>query len=87
MSYFMYIVQFYIILNLSFLGQVLKDIICWPRPACPPAVRLQNKWSQEYGMPSTHAMVGFAIPFSIILFTMNKYIYPFFIGCLIALVW
>ncbi|GAB1859765.1 Sphingosine-1-phosphate phosphatase 1 [Camponotus japonicus] len=69
------------------IGQVLKDIICWPRPACPPAVRLQNKWSQEYGMPSTHAMVGFAIPFSIVLFTMNKYIYSFFVGYFIALVW
>ncbi|XP_011265149.1 sphingosine-1-phosphate phosphatase 2 isoform X2 [Camponotus floridanus] len=69
------------------IGQVLKDIICWPRPACPPAVRLQNKWSQEYGMPSTHAMVGFAIPFSIVSFTMNKYIYPFFVGYFIALVW
>lgn len=69
------------------IGQALKDIICWPRPACPPAVRLQNKWSQEYGMPSTHAMVGLAIPFSIVLFTMNKYIYPFFTGFFIALVW
>ncbi|XP_072750715.1 sphingosine-1-phosphate phosphatase 2 [Anoplolepis gracilipes] len=69
------------------IGQTLKDIICWPRPACPPAVRLQNKWSQEYGMPSTHAMVGFALPFSIVLFTMNKYIYPSLIGYFFALVW
>ncbi|XP_077255365.1 sphingosine-1-phosphate phosphatase 2 [Temnothorax americanus] len=68
-------------------GQILKDVIRWPRPACPPAVRLQNKWSQEYGMPSTHAMVGFAIPFSVVLFTMNKYIYPFSVGCVIAFLW
>ncbi|XP_018307848.1 sphingosine-1-phosphate phosphatase 2 isoform X2 [Mycetomoellerius zeteki] len=68
-------------------GQILKDIICWPRPACPPVVRLQNKWSQEYGMPSTHAMVGLTIPFSVVLFTMNKYIYPFSIGCIIASLW
>lgn len=39
-----------------YIGQVLKDIIRWPRPG-PPVSRLQNKWSVEYGMPSTHAMV------------------------------
>ncbi|KAL6268855.1 hypothetical protein P5V15_001977 [Pogonomyrmex californicus] len=69
------------------IGQILKDVICWPRPACPPAVRLQNKWSQEYGMPSTHAMVGLSIPFSGILFTINKYIYPSSIGYVIAFLW
>jgi len=68
-------------------GQILKDIIRWPRPACPPVVRLQDKWSQEYGMPSTHAMVGLTIPFSVILFTMNKYIYPFSVGFIIASLW
>lgn len=36
-----------------YIGQILKDIIRWPRPG-PPVQRLQNKWSQEYGMPSTH---------------------------------
>lgn len=39
-----------------YIGQVLKDIIRWPRPG-PPVSRLQSKWSIEYGMPSTHAMV------------------------------
>lgn len=39
-----------------YIGQVLKDIIRWPRPGSPVS-RLQNKWSVEYGMPSTHAMV------------------------------
>lgn len=69
------------------IGQVLKDVIRWPRPACPPAVRLQSKWSQEYGMPSTHAMIGISIPFSVVLFTMNRYIYPVSIGCIIAFLW
>lgn len=41
---------------IMYIGQVLKDIIRWPRPG-PPVQRLQNKWSIEYGMPSTHAMV------------------------------
>ncbi|KOC63517.1 Sphingosine-1-phosphate phosphatase 1 [Habropoda laboriosa] len=68
-------------------GQILKDVICWPRPACPPAVRLQMKWSEEYGMPSTHAMIGISIPFSVVLFTMNRYIYPVSIGWTIAIMW
>ncbi|KAK2578050.1 hypothetical protein KPH14_008467 [Odynerus spinipes] len=69
------------------IGQALKDVICWPRPACPPVVRLQSKWSQEYGMPSTHAMIGVSIPFSVLIFTMNRYIYPFPIGFMIAFCW
>ncbi|OXU29965.1 hypothetical protein TSAR_008302 [Trichomalopsis sarcophagae] len=69
------------------IGQALKDIICWPRPQCPPVVRLQSKWSLEYGMPSTHAMVGVSIPFSVVLFTMNRYIYSFPAGCVAAVLW
>ncbi|XP_006611832.1 sphingosine-1-phosphate phosphatase 1-like [Apis dorsata] len=69
------------------IGQILKDIICWARPACPPAVRLQDKWSEEYGMPSTHAMIGISIPFSVVLFTMNRYIYSISIGWTIATLW
>lgn len=42
--------------TVMYIGQILKDIIRWPRPG-PPVQRLQNKWSVEYGMPSTHAMV------------------------------
>ena len=69
------------------IGQGLKDIICWPRPSCPPAVRLQKKWSLEYGMPSTHAMIGVSIPFSVVLFTMNRYVYHFHAGCVAAVLW
>ncbi|KAK6640491.1 hypothetical protein RUM44_012186 [Polyplax serrata] len=38
-----------------YIGQGVKDIIKWPRPT-HPAKRLQKKWAEEYGMPSTHAM-------------------------------
>ncbi|XP_076766245.1 sphingosine-1-phosphate phosphatase 2 [Xylocopa sonorina] len=69
------------------IGQILKDVIRWARPSCPPAVRLQSKWSEEYGMPSTHAMIGISIPFSVVLFTMNRYIYPVSIGWTIAILW
>lgn len=40
-----------------YVGQGLKDIIRWPRPG-HPVQRLASKWSIEYGMPSTHAMVS-----------------------------
>ncbi|XP_066906115.1 sphingosine-1-phosphate phosphatase 2 [Halyomorpha halys] len=70
-----------------YIGQGLKDIICWPRPSSPPVFRLQKKWALEYGMPSTHAMVGVSIPFSVLLYTMQRYEYPFLIGLCVAVLW
>lgn len=69
-----------------FLGQSIKDIICWPRPGYP-VVQLQSKWAMEYGMPSTHAMVGVSIPFSVLLYTMPRYQYNVSIGIIIAVAW
>ncbi|XP_022190447.2 sphingosine-1-phosphate phosphatase 2 [Nilaparvata lugens] len=72
---------------IMYIGQGIKDIVCWPRPASPPVHRLQKKWVQEYGMPSTHAMVGISIPFSVVLYTMNRYQYPLHWGLVIAVLW
>ncbi|KAF6210157.1 hypothetical protein GE061_013259 [Apolygus lucorum] len=69
------------------IGQGLKDIICWPRPSSPPVYRLQKKWSLEYGMPSTHAMVGVSIPFSVLIYTMQRYEYSVTVGAAVALLW
>ncbi|KAL1463622.1 hypothetical protein WDU94_015360 [Cyamophila willieti] len=69
-----------------YIGQSIKDVIKWPRPTCPPAVRVQSKWSLEYGMPSTHAMIAVAIPTASILFSCDKYNYPVSLAVLIA-VW
>lgn len=69
-----------------YIGQGIKDIIQWPRPG-PPVVRLQNKWALEYGMPSTHAMVGVSIPFSVLLYTMGRYQYNVPLGMCIAVLW
>lgn len=68
------------------LGQGIKDIIRWPRPG-PPVIQLQHKWAMEYGMPSTHAMVGVSIPFSVLLYTMNRYQYNVPLGLCIAIIW
>ncbi|XP_023027121.2 sphingosine-1-phosphate phosphatase 2 [Leptinotarsa decemlineata] len=69
-----------------YIGQGIKDIIRWPRPG-PPVVQLQNKWAVEYGMPSTHAMVGVSIPFSVFLFTLNRYQYSTSLGLSVAILW
>ena len=67
-----------------YVGQGLKDIIRWPRPAMPPVVQLETKWALEYGMPSTHAMLGLAVPTSMVLFTMHKYDYPLALGWVVV---
>lgn len=73
-------------LTCAFLGQGLKDVIKWPRPG-PPVIRLQAKWALEYGLPSTHAMVAVSIPFSILLYTMDRYQYDPTLGFIIAILW
>ena len=40
----------------------------------PPVVQLERKWALEYGMPSTHAMVGMAVPLTIVSFIIMRYI-------------
>lgn len=70
-----------------YIGQALKDIIRWSRPKSPPVVVLEPEYSLEYGMPSTHAMVGFVLPFSIFIFTQSRYFYPFWIGFALACAW
>lgn len=57
-----------------YIGQAAKDIIRWPRPGSPPVAKLEKKYELEYGMPSTHAMIGFAIPFSFLILTAERYI-------------
>ncbi|CAH1124432.1 unnamed protein product [Ceutorhynchus assimilis] len=69
-----------------YIGQAFKDIIRWPRPGAP-VIQLQEKWALEYGFPSTHAMVGVSIPFSVVLFTMNRYEYDISWGLAIAFLW
>ncbi|XP_021924844.1 sphingosine-1-phosphate phosphatase 2-like isoform X2 [Zootermopsis nevadensis] len=46
---------------IMYIGQGIKDVVRWPRPSCPPVIRLQKKWALEYGMPSTHAMYSVSL--------------------------
>ena len=56
-----------------YLGQTAKDIIRWPRPLSPPVVRAEERFSAEFGMPSTHAMGGTLVPFCLVYFTYDRY--------------
>lgn len=66
-----------------YVGQTLKDVIRWPRPGYPVS-RLQKKWAMEYGMPSTHAMVSVAIPFSVLIYTYDRLVLSHCCGCFIV---
>lgn len=48
---------------------------------------MEKKWALEYGMPSTHAMVSFTVPMSVLFLTMSRYEYPVYIGLIIAVLW
>ena len=57
---------------LMYFGQLAKDFIKWPRPGLP-AVKLEERFEMEYGMPSTHTIVGTCIPFSLLILTSKTY--------------
>lgn len=70
-----------------YLGQCTKDVIGWSRPASPPVVKVEMFYNSEYSMPSTHAMSGTAIPFSLFYMTYGRWEYPFSVGFSVALCW
>ncbi|KAL0969034.1 hypothetical protein UPYG_G00221810 [Umbra pygmaea] len=70
-----------------YLGQCTKDVIRWSRPASPPVVKVEMFYNTEYSMPSTHAMSGTAIPFSLFLLTYGRWEYPSMCGLALAVCW
>ena len=56
-----------------YVGQTSKEVLRWPRPSEPPVVRIEKRYLQEYGMPSTHAMVGTLVPFTVLAVTWDHY--------------
>ncbi|XP_027134526.1 sphingosine-1-phosphate phosphatase 1 isoform X2 [Larimichthys crocea] len=70
-----------------YLGQCTKDVLGWSRPASPPVVKVEMFYNSEYSMPSTHAMSGTAIPFSLFFLTYGRWEYPFSLGFSLALCW
>jgi len=74
-------------MGIMYIGQGLKDVMQIPRPACPPVFRVQKKWALEYGFPSTHSMCGIAMPFALLIFTIERYQYPVIFGVIPAIFW
>lgn len=70
-----------------FFGQSTKDLVRWTRPPSPPVVKVEVFYNTEYSMPSTHAMSGTALPFSLFMLTCSRWEYPFMIGLSLALFW
>ncbi|XP_069116007.1 sphingosine-1-phosphate phosphatase 2-like [Argopecten irradians] len=70
-----------------YLGQAAKDVFRRPRPASPPVAYLEKRYVTEYGMPSTHSLVGAIMPFSILYVSLDQYQYNFTVGLIIALTW
>ncbi|KAK4292815.1 hypothetical protein Pmani_034442 [Petrolisthes manimaculis] len=70
-----------------YIGQAMKDVLKVPRPSAPPVIRLDPRWQLEYGLPSTHAMVGAAMPFSVLILSLERYQLDWMVGLAIALVW
>ena len=80
--------QLVLVWNLvMYLGQVLKDVIQIERPRMPVVVQLQAKWAEEYGLPSTHAMMGLAVPSATFYLTVGKYSFPEEAAVIITGVW
>ncbi|XP_071476665.1 sphingosine-1-phosphate phosphatase 2-like [Diadema antillarum] len=72
---------------LMYIGQSSKEIIKWPRPSAPPVAPLERRYFREYGMPSTHAMVGTLVPFTILVVSWDKVEYSPIAGILLASSW
>lgn len=67
-------IRVYLSLAISlYLGQYAKDTFLESRPLSPPVIRVPQKYVDEYSMPSTHAMIGVVMPFSLVYFTTQRY--------------
>lgn len=69
-----------------YVGQALKEIFIEVRPKFP-AVQMQKKWSNEYSLPSTHAMSAPSIAVTIVYFALDRYEINLFIASILTVIW
>ncbi|XP_062503037.1 sphingosine-1-phosphate phosphatase 2-like [Corticium candelabrum] len=69
-----------------YVGQAMKDIFKRPRPP-KPVKRLETWFDNEYGFPSTHAIVAACIPYGLWYLALNRYQFPSDVAFVIASVW
>ena len=68
------VIRTYMSLAISlYLGQAAKDTFLAPRPPSPPVIRVEKKYAEEYSTPSTHAMIGLVVPFSLVYYTHENF--------------
>ena len=70
-----------------YLGQAMKDVVQFERPHMPVVVRLQTKWAEEFGLPSTHTMMGLAVPCAAFYLTGEKFPLPASLPVLVTSAW
>jgi len=70
-----------------YVGQYFKDMLLLPRPPCPPTVRLEHHYEEEYGLPSTHSMAASSLPGLFLFYTYNKFHYPLPLGLVALFIW
>jgi len=72
----------------EYVGQVIKDIFCLPRPLSPPVIRLEYHYVTEYGLPSTHAMVAVCMSNTLLTALIDHVKdFPFVVGFCAVVVW
>lgn len=69
-----------------YVGQALKEIFLVERPK-PPAIRIQQKWSNEYSLPSTHAMSSPSIAVTIAYYAIERYNADFTVCAVFTIIW
>jgi len=68
-----------------YIGNIIKDYLCLPRPPCPPVIQLNNSGNKEFGLPSTHAVTAICLPFfTVFTFLPVSFEPSFIIGFLVA---
>ena len=65
-----------------YVGQACKALVKWKRPSSPPVFRLEDnpKLEEEFGFPSTHAIVAVTIPFYYLYSCFGRYEVRLFAG-------
>jgi len=71
-----------------YLGNMIKDYLCLPRPPCPPVTQLNGSGKTEFGFPSTHAVTAVCLPiFALFALIPMSFEFTFIIGFLFALLY
>ncbi|KAG5675158.1 hypothetical protein PVAND_005084 [Polypedilum vanderplanki] len=71
---------------LMYVGQALKEFFIEVRPQSP-AIQMQKKWSNEYSLPSTHAMSSPAIAVTIVYFALERYEANLLLCTILTVIW